>query len=358
MKVLEYKLLCPVIDTSKMIQIDEYSTKVIVGLTKFEEDYICEVIDEGLDFDVLYDVVKKLNQIIRQYVKDQYSISHPNNTKNIVHVSFRVETAEDITGHMYETDDESIVTTWLDMHNKRQKKVPIPIKQEKKESPVILFDGKSITQKESMEIKDGIFYHGTDARIVSMTDDERKAFAKDIDVALSYMWSFFEPYKFRMDELKDILEYDKDNTLWLKLYDALIHYGAMEIGNEQYQYGSFYLTNFLGRAASYAMESFAFGESGFNAYYMIKAAEKINFEGWNPPKDVISAIHRIKAFANDIPQPVVFKFIDIDYHLLQHENGKDITEDNKHVFLSCGGSFRYLKDVKLQLSDATIISFK
>ena len=132
----------------------------------------------------------------------------------------------------------------------------------------------------------------------------------------------------------------------------------MEIGNEQYQYGSFYLTNFLGRAASYAIESFAFGESGFNAYYMIKAAEKINFEGWNPPKDVISAIHRIKAFANDIPQPVVFKFIDIDYHLLQHENGKDITEDNKHVFLSCGGSFRYLKDVKLQLSDATIISFK
>lgn len=131
MKVLEYGLTCPVIDTSKMLQIDEYSTKVIVGLTKFEEDYICEVIDEGLDFDVLYDVVKKLNQIIRQYVKDQYSISHPNNTKNIVHVSFRVETAEDITGHMYETDDESIVTTWLDMHNKRQKKVPIPKKTRK-----------------------------------------------------------------------------------------------------------------------------------------------------------------------------------------------------------------------------------
>ena len=59
MKVLEYILLCPVIDTSKMLQIDEYSTKVIVGLTKFEEDYICEVIDEGLDFNVLYDVMSQ-----------------------------------------------------------------------------------------------------------------------------------------------------------------------------------------------------------------------------------------------------------------------------------------------------------
>ena len=47
MKVLEYKLLCPVIDTSKMIQIDGYSTKVIVGLTKFEEDYICDVTGTG-----------------------------------------------------------------------------------------------------------------------------------------------------------------------------------------------------------------------------------------------------------------------------------------------------------------------
>lgn len=358
MKVLEYNLTSPVIDTSKMNQIEEFSTKVIVGLTKYEEDYICEVIDEGLDFVVLYDVVKKLNQVIRQYIKEQYAISHPCNTKNIVHISFKVETAEEITGHMYETDDESIVTTWLDMQNKRQKKVPIPIKQEKKESPVILFDGKSITQKESMEIKDGIFYHGTDARIVSMSDDERKGFVKDIDIAIGYMWPFFEPYKFRMEELKDVLEYDKDNTLWLKLYDALIHYGAMTVGNEQYQYGSFYLTNFLGRAASYAVESFAFGESGFNAYYMFKASEKIKFEGWNPAKDVLSALNRIDAFASEESQPVVFQFTDINFHDLQLENGKHLTEENKDVFLSSGGSFRYTGILNLDLSNAIKITLQ
>lgn len=131
MKVLEYNLVCPVLDTSKMMQVDEFSIKVIVGLTKYEEEYICKVVDEGLDFDVLHDVVKKLNIVIRLYVNKQFIISHPNNTNNIVRVSFNVETVEEISGHMYETDDESLVTTWLDLHDKRQKEIIAPIiKQE------------------------------------------------------------------------------------------------------------------------------------------------------------------------------------------------------------------------------------
>ena len=67
MKVLEYGLTCPVIDTSKMIQIDEYSTKVIVGLTKFEEDYICEVIDEGLMSQGLVIDIMTFNSYSLQY---------------------------------------------------------------------------------------------------------------------------------------------------------------------------------------------------------------------------------------------------------------------------------------------------
>lgn len=131
MKVLEYNLVSPVFDTSKMMQVGEFSTKVIVGLTKYEEEYICKAIDEGLDIDVLHDVIKKLNIVIRLYVNKQYIISHPNNTNSIVRVSFKVETIEEISRHMYEANDESIVTTWLDLHNKRPKEILAPVmKQE------------------------------------------------------------------------------------------------------------------------------------------------------------------------------------------------------------------------------------
>lgn len=127
MKVLEYNIVSPVIDTSKMMQVDEFSTKVIVGLTKNDEEYIYKEIEKKLNLDVICDVIEKLNIVIRLYVNKQFIISHPNNTNNIVRLGFKVKSVNDILKHMYETDDESIVTTWLDLHDKRQKGIIAPI---------------------------------------------------------------------------------------------------------------------------------------------------------------------------------------------------------------------------------------
>lgn len=136
MKVLEYHIVSPVIDTNKMMQVDEFSTKVIVGLTKYEEEYICKRIDKDLDFDVLCDVIEKLNLVICLYVNKQYIISKQNNSNNIVRVDFKVKSANDILRHMDETNDESIVTTWLNLHNKAQKEVLTPVRKPERNHPI------------------------------------------------------------------------------------------------------------------------------------------------------------------------------------------------------------------------------
>lgn len=348
MKVLEYNLVPVIIDTKTCRQVGEYPIKVVIGLTEQEEDFICEIIDNDMDFDFLYDEVKKLNQVIYLYIKEDYSNKNPNDSHNVIHLTYKVKSAEDISGHMYETNDESIVTTWLDMANKR-KMANIGQKTTTKQSTVTLFDGNTITVEESMQIQEGVFYHGTDARIVRMSKAQRDSFTKDINIVLTYLWPFFEPYRFCTEHLKDTLSCNSDSSLWVNASNAIIRYSAMLIGNVNYQYGALYLCNFISRAADYAFRSFAFGESGCNAFYMIKAAEQLKFEGWNPKEEVVEAINRIIKFGSEKPEPVIFKFTDVDYLNLLDESGRVITEENKKMYLSCGTSFRYKQELVLDL---------
>ena len=50
-----------------------------------------------------------------------------------------------------------------------------------------------------------VLYHGTDARISLMSDEDRKAFRQDIFGALDYMWNLMEPYFQKFDDRQNIL---------------------------------------------------------------------------------------------------------------------------------------------------------
>lgn len=219
----------------------------------------------------------------------------------------------------------------------------------------LLFDGAPMDLLESLYPTEGVFYHGTDARIVSMTDQERQKFTKEIHEALSFMWSYFEPYLNRFDDLKN---YYQDETSWKNLCDALTRYNSMRHGNTLYQYGFFYLCNFKQRAAEYALRSFAFGELGLNAIHILCGAERIKFKNWFPSYEMEQIFTNIHKFAEEASQPIIFAFDNIDVNYLYDETGEKLTKENLDTFLTSSGSFRYTKDVKLELSNSIKITLQ
>lgn len=209
---------------------------------------------------------------------------------------------------------------------------------------IVLFDGSPMDLQESMSPTEGVFYHGTDARIVQMSEHKRQSFTKERNEALSFMWTFFEPYIYKTDDLR---KYFEDEIIWQNFYSALVRYNSMKTGNSQYQYGAFYLSNFKQRAAEYALRSFAFGELGLNAIHMLCGAERIKFKDWHPSEAMQLIFNNIHNFAEEPSQPVIYAFNDIDTNYLYDETGEKITKENRDVFLSSSGSFRYTKGINL-----------
>lgn len=114
-------------------------------------------------------------------------------------------------------------------------------------------------------------YHGTDARILAMTSEEKDEWKK-IFFELADILRPYYPEVYHLDIFKKSFENGNREDIFLNLWNAISRYDAMKNGSKQYQYGEIYLTNGFDRAKSYAYGSFAFGEVGLNAYRMLEAA--------------------------------------------------------------------------------------
>ena len=103
-------------------------------------------------------------------------------------------------------------------------------------------------------------YHGTDARIVMMTDDERQQYLDHCENVIDYLFPFYDKlatiFKTVQDEyqgqlifidrcLLDVRFKDKLEQipgLFSNLHKSITLIQARNRGNGQYQYGSFYVS--------------------------------------------------------------------------------------------------------------------
>lgn len=203
-------------------------------------------------------------------------------------------------------------------------------------------------------------YHGTDARIVSMSDNERAAYKKGCLLVVDYIWDVFrEEYDYHlMRNYRQPLGYDARTAEpwhpWLRLVGAMNHIGGYKNGNQQYDYSSFYLTGLRNRAIDYARDAFAGGESGMIVYDFVKAIEIVKPSCWNPSGPILEAINKIMEFGEATASPVLFRFDDLDFNLIETDSGE---KDPEAVSLMIEyGSLRYTGDIVLDLSKAEYLN--
>ena len=193
-------------------------------------------------------------------------------------------------------------------------------------------------------------YHGTDARIVKMSDEERYNYIKTCHAVVSYLWDFFKPlYRERkLEQYKEVLS-PKDNPyLYANVYEKLSMVDMMNNGCQQYQYGDLYLTSRDNSAYNYARRSFAGGEIGLIAYRMIETAEIIGFDGLYENKAAVADIETVKQFALEENEPVIIKVKNLDPKYLQTDTGEPIEWSSIRVIPQL---YRYDKETVLDIND-------
>lgn len=194
------------------------------------------------------------------------------------------------------------------------------------------------------------FYHGTDARISRMSDEERKTFRKEIFAALDYMWGLMDPYFCKYDEVPDhkhniirriekmkVFEGKMEEDTYSQFYYALSHEKARrdDLKTWQYQEGVLYFTTTLKTAISYAYRSNVFGELGSNVWNMYKGIRNLNLDTWNPSEEIQTILDKIERFATEEPFPIVYMFDDLDRDYLFTDAGEAVSDEQlefRHLF--------------------------
>ena len=214
-------------------------------------------------------------------------------------------------------------------------------------------------------------YHGTDARILSMSKEERLQYKKECDLIIDTLYPFFQPLlKWEKTEIKvdgktifgyeyplklkygKILNEKGGMYMYQNLFEKLAMIDCRNNNAGLYQYENLYLCSSKLGAADYASKSYAGGELGLIAYRLIQGADIINFENFRPNSNIKSIMDRIREFAkegNEKPAIVTIENIDVDY--LSFEDGKPIEKDNFAEWLEPRRKrqlkFRYTKPLEL-----------
>lgn len=210
------------------------------------------------------------------------------------------------------------------------------------------------------------FYHGTDARILSMSKEERLSYLADVDLALEHLWTIWEPicHKTVIKELrypngefmgtlpisylKSIKQRFIDAGEETLYYGLLSHVSIMDWskqGAPRYQYGALYVTGSDRKASLFAHDSYAGGERGIIAYFMLKGAAFLGLSLGNPDNRTYQAIQRVKSFAEAKErEPVIVVLNDVALEDLLSEGGGPVMGP-----IISGESYRYMKDVDLSL---------
>ena len=212
-------------------------------------------------------------------------------------------------------------------------------------------------------------YHGTDARIVAMPQEERLLYIDNICKVVDYLWGLYKPLFLEkvnkeislpdgtkgfypvpvIESYKTLFQEKGRLNTYINLYQKLGMLDAREHGSGFYQYGGLYLTGVEHVAEDYARSSFAGGELGLIAYRLLEGLDVIDIASFAPNKEMLNHINTIKEFsAEGKEDPVVFALDNLELEYLLMENGDTIREnmDLSHAH------YRYLKDITFDLSSA------
>lgn len=188
-------------------------------------------------------------------------------------------------------------------------------------------------------------YHGTDARMVAMTKDERDGYLAIVDRVTTKLWDFFKPYYNEyiprkivrhgevietymrsIEQYKGFFDNLDKSYVYANLIQKLSMLDARDNGSGLFQYGSLYLAVTEHSAEKYAYSSFAGGESGLTAYRLIEAITLLQFPQWQPTPETQKGIHTIMQFASEEKSdPVIIRIDGIDRNNLLTEDGNDPT---------------------------------
>ena len=215
-------------------------------------------------------------------------------------------------------------------------------------------------------------YHGSDARIIEMTKDEREQYKNDCNIVVDYLFPLFKPLM-TWEKVETILNGEKiyyyeiplklryqnllnekgGQGMYFNLSEKLMMIDARNNGSELYQYNDLYFCSSKLSATNYARSSFAGGETGLNAYRLIQGAEIIGFENMYADPNVKRAAERIKEFAKEgNERPVIITIEDIDPAFLFFEDGRPLDKDDIEDLIErgriCRFNLRYTKYVELK----------
>lgn len=135
-----------------------------------------------------------------------------------------------------------------------------------------------------------VLYHGTDARILDMSEAERKSFHSDCESVSNSLWPLFEPYALgretvmsrdssgdevpvERDRIDRFREYFEEDGQFRRFVLAVsIYYRSHFFDDTLFEHDAVYLTSFRLGAERYAHRAGYFGEIGFVAYHLADAA--------------------------------------------------------------------------------------
>lgn len=204
-------------------------------------------------------------------------------------------------------------------------------------------------------------YHGSDLKIVSMSQEERIVYKNKCLALAEYLWPNFSEclqlgnfYR----ELKTRVSNDIGLSYWNNLWYAINCFSGYKNNSESYRYDNdvIYLTNLKYRAEDYARKAFAGGELGMIAYRFQEMAAYIGIDLSTIPHNLQSALEEMRLIGDSTPKPILFTIQNYDIDKLKFENGKSVPE----IFLSLlddnsGGSFRYYGKIDFDLTHAILI---
>lgn len=222
-------------------------------------------------------------------------------------------------------------------------------------------------------------YHGSDARIIEMTKEEREQYKNDCDLVVNSLFPLFKPlmsyekverilngeksyvYEIPLKRYQNLLDEKGGQYMYINLFEKLTMIDARNNGSELYQYNDLYLCASKLTAINYARRSYAGGETGLNAYRLIQGAEIVGFENMYADPNVKRAAERIKEFAKEgNERPVIITIDDIDPCYLFYEDGKPIEKDDIKELIERRRknqiNFRYTKYVELKLCKIEFIN--
>jgi hypothetical protein len=201
-----------------------------------------------------------------------------------------------------------------------------------------------------------IFYHGSDARILRMSQKERMLMHKTCKEVAGMLWQYYKLHCDGNGLLKDLRDYvPEQHKLYNALFDKVSLWASYVDGASSYQYQDegIYLTTMISKARNYAYNSFAFGEVGNIAYRMIQGLDFYKFEDFKLDAEEADAINRVKQFAQGSPEPTVTIVDDVDTDYMVDIHNYNMTIDLSNIDLI--QDIRYTKDINLKAENTLFL---